>query len=133
MSSAELKLISVQKMKSRQQRLKEPICQQLRYTYTRCETFWFIKMTMSSGLLLECNFQHITGRISFCRFMAILDLCCNTIVNKIYLQTFCPSQRAKMYDYVLQTTHTLQPQRFPSHNQNEQNQVIKDSCSKMWH
>lgn len=111
MSSAEVKFIPVQKIKSRQQRLKEPICQHLRYTYTRRETFRFIKMTMSAGLLVECNFLQVTGRISFCRCMAIVDLCCNTIINNIYLQTFCSSQRAKTYGYMLQTTHRQYHQR----------------------
>lgn len=51
----------------------------------------------------------------------------------IYLQTFFSPQRAKMYSYVLQTTHTNYHQRDSppcSQNQNEQKQVIKDSCGK---
>lgn len=92
-------------------------------------------MTMSSGVLLESNFQQVTGKISFCRHIAIEDLCCNTIINTIYLQTFCSSQRAKMYGYMLQTTQTQYYQRDTppcSQNQNEQKQVIKDSCGEMW-
>lgn len=132
-SSAEDKLVPVQKIKSRQERFKKPTCQHLRCTYIRCNAFRLIKITMSPGLLLECSSPEVTGTISFFRCISIPDLCSNTIINKIYSKTFCSSQRSKMHGDVLQTTHLHYHKRdFHScfQNQNEQKQVIKNLCGE---
>lgn len=73
----------------------------------RHKTFGFIKMSLI--LLLKHHFQKVTEIISSCRYMVMLNLCCSAIINNIYSQTICCSQRAKVCSNVFQDTHTEYP------------------------